>query len=251
MNRAVEVRRCSWSDTRRSVLPRSSSQGWSRDRKLWNGRRAWKADKSSSLAFPCHGWVTKSNSVGYRPYLTLIRQWVHNQWPIGRYRASHSKSIIWIHTRVHTFAATVSHDKLMTVSKLQSGWPNELSMRLPFWEIRECNNYGFESGACVGWLDLVSNLVESNDFKIDTCFLPSQVLGIIRIGKGLFWLSVRIIRLSGITDDGAGRLVFQLGCTIKLPWVHTITSRYPSWYGLCMLLGHKTTINKQTIWKLS
>ena len=39
-------------------------------------------------------------------------------------------------------------------------------------------------------------------------------------------LSVRIMCLSGISDDGAGSLVSQWGSTIKPHWVHTVTSQY-------------------------
>ena len=63
------------------------------------------------------------------------------------------------------------------------------------------------------------------------CFglsLLSQALGIVRERSA--WLSVRIMWLSVISGNAAGSLVSQWGNTIKSPTVHTVTSRYRSWY---------------------
>ena len=54
------------------------------------------------------------------------------------------------------------------------------------------------------------------------------------------WLSVRIMRLSGIASHDAGGLLFQWSGTIKSPWmsikspwVCTVTSRRPSPHSAC------------------
>ena len=71
----------------------------------------------------------------------------------------------------------------------------------------------------------VQSLVEWNQgFKNWYLSLPWHYYNRARTG----WLSIRIMWLSGISGHGAGGLVSQLGSTIKLPWVSTVTSRYSS-----------------------
>ena len=55
---------------------------------------------------------------------------------------------------------------------------------------------------------------------------------------------VRIMWLSQISGHGAGGLVSQWDNTIKLPWVHTVTSRYLSLYDLrcCQDIKQKTNL---------
>ena len=57
--------------------------------------------------------------------------------------------------------------------------------------------------------------------------LPSLVLNVIRIGQGAGELGVRIMLMSVILGHGAGGIIFQWDNTMKLPLVHTVTSRYP------------------------
>ena len=55
--------------------------------------------------------------------------------------------------------------------KDQAGWLTKQSVCLSLWEIRESEHRRLEP-----WSS------ETNDFKTDTCHLPSLPLGIIRIG---------------------------------------------------------------------
>ena len=62
--------------------------------------------------------------------------------------------------------------------------------------------------------------------------LPSLALCIIRVWQ---WLVSSVScqdNVTGILGHDAGGLISQWGSTIRSPWVHTVASRYPSWYGL-------------------
>ena len=69
------------------------------------------------------------------------------------------------------------------VIKNQSGSPNEQTICLLFWEIREPEPRGFESGPS----GFKSWLSQTNDFKIDTCrFLCWRF---VLLGQGKDWLA--------------------------------------------------------------
>ena len=56
------------------------------------------------------------------------------------------------------------------------GWPNEESVRLPFWEIMELESRGFDS-----WSS------QTNDLKIDVCCLLVRRSALLGYGKD--WLA--------------------------------------------------------------
>ena len=96
--------------------------------------------------------------------------------------------------------------------------------RLPFKAIGESKGHRFKSGP----QSFEHSSSQTNDFKIDTYHCLAWCLAVLRAG-----LSVRIMRLSGTADHGTSSLMPQSGSTIKLPWVHTDTSWYPSPHQSC------------------
>ena len=61
-------------------------------------------------------------------------------------------------------------------------------------------------------------------------------------------LSVRIMWLNGSSGHDAGDLVSQWGSTITSPLVHTVTSRYPSWYDL--ICCHYVKLQQAISWPI-
>ena len=78
--------------------------------------------------------------------------------------------------------------------------------------------------------------------QAETCMYSERVSALCRqpsIHTVIVWnlrlgwlIIIRIMWLSWISGHDSGGLLSQWGSTIKSPWVHTVTSPYPSWYDI-------------------
>ena len=59
-------------------------------------------------------------------------------------------------------------EKIHIIVEIKSGWLNEYSAHLPFWEIEESEDHGFET-----WSS------ETKDYKIDTCRFLAERLALL------------------------------------------------------------------------
>ena len=71
---------------------------------------------------------------------------------------------------------------------------------------------------------------QTNNFKINTCLFLATRSVLLAWCKD--WLARYQDNVSGISCHDASGLRSQWGSTKRLPWLHAVTSPYPSWYDL-------------------